>query len=132
MLWKIYQNRYRFTLAHEIGHFVLHKFIYENASFSNVDDWMEFNNTMPEDQHSWFEYQAYAFAGLILVPNEKFISKIDSIKLEMKAHNLDLNNLGDREREVIIEVLASYFFVSKEVIRRRLDKEEEIAKIKLI
>ena len=87
---------------------------------------------MPEDQHSWFEYQAYAFAGLILVPNEKFISKIDSIKLEMKAHNLDLNNLGDREREVIIEVLASYFFVSKEVIRRRLDKEEEIAKIKLI
>lgn len=124
--------RYRFTLAHEIGHYVLHRSIYESASFANVDEWIEFNSNMPEKEHSWFEYQADAFAGLLLVPNVQFLSKINSIKDKMQENNIDIQNLSDRERVVIIEHLSSYFSVSKYVISWRLKKEEDIAQIKLI
>lgn len=35
-------NRYRFTLAHEIGHVVLHKELYSARNFNTIDGWKQF------------------------------------------------------------------------------------------
>ena len=60
-------TRYRFTLAHEIGHIVLHRHLYSAHKFNSIDGWKEFINSLTEKEHSWLEYQGYAFAGLVLV-----------------------------------------------------------------
>ena len=64
-------TRYRFTLAHELGHIVLHRHLYRDNKFKAIHGWKEFINSMTEEEHSWLEYQGYAFAGLVLVPRKK-------------------------------------------------------------
>ena len=56
-------GRYRFTLAHEVGHLVLHKNIYGAETFKTFKQWKEFHNSIPDQEHRWIEYQAYAFGG---------------------------------------------------------------------
>jgi len=34
-----FQNRIRFSFAHEIGHFVLHKDIYKKIPFTSPEEW---------------------------------------------------------------------------------------------
>ena len=33
-------NRYRFTLAHEIGHTLLHGYLYSQFKFTTIDEWV--------------------------------------------------------------------------------------------
>jgi Zn-dependent peptidase ImmA (M78 family) len=63
-------TRYRFTLAHEIGHFVLHKDLIENIHPKSVADWKDFILQVNEEEYDWLEWQAYTFAGLVLVPRK--------------------------------------------------------------
>jgi len=42
-----YQNRLRFSLAHEIGHFVLHKNIYESLSIKSFSDFYNLIKDIP-------------------------------------------------------------------------------------
>ncbi|MEA3392071.1 MAG: ImmA/IrrE family metallo-endopeptidase [Candidatus Marinimicrobia bacterium] len=71
-----YINRLRFTFAHEIGHFVLHKDIIESCKFRNGEEWKQFRNDFREDTLSIIEQQAYEFAGRLLVPKNKLIKRI--------------------------------------------------------
>ncbi len=34
--------RLRFTIAHEIAHFVLHEYVYRHAVFGSIDEWLNF------------------------------------------------------------------------------------------
>lgn len=61
-------GRYRFTLAHELGHAVLHRKVYEAAAFSTIKKWKRFIEEIDLQDYEWLEWQGYAFAGLILVP----------------------------------------------------------------
>lgn len=36
------QNRIRFSIAHELGHLVLHPEVYRNTSHATVDEWIDF------------------------------------------------------------------------------------------
>ncbi|MBL7068336.1 MAG: ImmA/IrrE family metallo-endopeptidase [Candidatus Omnitrophica bacterium] len=119
----VYQSRpgrYRFTLAHEIGHLVLHKDIYERYEFENVAEWKEFINKFPEKEYSWFEWQAYEFAGLVLVPPAHLNKRVI-------YHTKEIKSLGIQNKDVIndrvTELLSEDFVVSRDVIQRRLTKE---------
>ena len=73
----IYNNRptrYYFTLAHETGHFVIHKDLIEQIRPSSVSAWENFIDQVDGEVYGWLEYQAYAFGGLLLVPR-KFLFK---------------------------------------------------------
>ena len=62
-------NRYRFSLAHELGHRVLHADVYEQFQFSDVATFRHvMTNEIPLDQYRYLEWHANSFAGLILVP----------------------------------------------------------------
>lgn len=37
-----YYKRVRFTIAHEIGHYVLHRSAIDDQKFSNEEEWMKF------------------------------------------------------------------------------------------
>jgi len=119
----VYQSRpgrYRFTLAHEIGHLILHKDVYEEYKFKNVTEWKEFIEEFPEKEYSWFEWQAYEFAGLVLVPPVHLIKRVH-------YHTKVIESLGIKDKDVtndrVIELLSEDFVVSREVIQRRLVRE---------
>jgi hypothetical protein len=59
-------NRYRFTLAHEAGHLVLHRDLF--PTFDSDDEWLQFHRDVPEAAVGMAEWQADQFAGLVLVP----------------------------------------------------------------
>ena len=46
---------YRYTLAHELGHYVLHKACYEDLPFQSPADYMKWRLSVPPDEISWFE-----------------------------------------------------------------------------
>jgi len=117
----VYQSmpgRYRFTLAHEVGHFILHKDLYGENFFKSIERWKRFIEQFPEKEYSWFEWQAYEFAGLILVPARHLDKRL-------KYHIRQIKALGIKNEDVVldraIELLAKDFVVSQEVIRRRLN-----------
>ena len=121
----IYQSRpgrYRFTLAHEAGHYILHKDIYEQGNFNTIKEWKVFIGRLSAKQYSWFEWQAYEFAGLILVP-------ANHLDKRLKHHVKYIKSLGIQNEDVIldqaIEELSKDFVVSREVIQRRLNRESK-------
>jgi Zn-dependent peptidase ImmA (M78 family) len=63
-----FPEKYRFTLAHELGHFVLHKNYYEDLSFESVDEFIKWKLSVPQDEIGWFETHADWFAEQVLVP----------------------------------------------------------------
>lgn len=74
----IYNNpkmlkRLRFTYAHELGHFAIHKPIIEGIEINSEDEWIEFRTGLSEYDLSRFEYQAYEFAGRLLVPRNALV-----------------------------------------------------------
>lgn len=63
-----FSNRMRFSYAHELGHFFLHKYIFSFMEFESPEEWRDFVNGVPEKEYSGFEWQANEFAGRLLVP----------------------------------------------------------------
>jgi IrrE N-terminal-like domain len=95
-----------FTVAHEIGHFVLHGArLAELDTFDGRINRDSQNSSDPftylEDRDRQMEAEANAFAAAVLMPNNQFLP----------AHD----RLGGN-----VTALASLFLVSEEVVTRRL------------
>ena len=116
------QRRYRFTLAHEIGHRILHEDLYAQCKFKYTKEWKKFIKEFPEKEYSWFEWQANEFAGLVLVPCHHLAKRLHYHKKQIEALGVkDQGVIYDR----IVELLSQDFVVSREVIQRRLKREFE-------
>lgn len=104
-----FQERKRFTLAHELGHFMLH--IAPNGSISNfepiLDQTLSFNR---DDNWDYKEMEANSFAAQLLMPIE-FI-KEEAGKLQREDSNLT--------QDEAIEKLAETFQVSSQAMEYRL------------
>jgi Zn-dependent peptidase ImmA (M78 family) len=124
--------RYRFTLAHEIGHFVLHKDLIEGIRPTGVSDWKEFILQIDNETYDWLEWQAYAFAGLLLVPRDHLLQhvkehlKILQSKIEViKAKGLPRDSYQEYVINAIASKLIEVYDVSIEVLCKRISKEIE-------
>lgn len=117
-------NRYRFTLAHEVGHVELHAELYRSAGFETVEEWKRFVNSIPEETHGWLEYQAYAFAGLVLVPSEPLDAGVRECIESATSLTIDLAANEDYLWEQSAHFLAKRFQVSAAVIEKRLLKDD--------
>ena len=58
----------RFTLAHEVGHFALHREYISQVSYTNFDEYVAACTAIDDRDHNKMEYQGYTFGGLLLVP----------------------------------------------------------------
>jgi hypothetical protein len=122
-----YANRLRFTFAHEIGHLVLHKDIYNRFSFSTTEEYIEFINSFPAEQYFYFEYQAKEFAGRLLVPRKMLVDEIGKIYEYKIASNTALLRLLKINPEMLLDGITPEicrpFGVSEKVIRIRIERE---------
>ncbi|MHB8880220.1 MAG: ImmA/IrrE family metallo-endopeptidase [Thermodesulfovibrionales bacterium] len=118
------QNRLRFSVAHEIGHLILHQETFAKIQYSSIGDWITFFQQIPEDQYTWIEQHAYEFAGRLLVPREKLIKKLNDAVASAKSAGFDAwDSSGDSTRQFIAHGIAKHFEVSAQVIEKRLIRE---------
>lgn len=121
-------NRVRYTIAHEIGHLVLHKAAISKLRPESYEDWVKIIESVPKTICGRAEYQAYEFAGRLLVPPDKLKEAINKLKPLIEVAKKELPYI---EPEVLIDFLtpslARIFDVSADVIKRRI----KIEKIKI-
>jgi Zn-dependent peptidase ImmA (M78 family) len=117
-------TRYRFTLAHEIGHRFLHGYLYTQFKFNTIDGWIDTINNMPLYEIEVVEGQANEFAGLVLVPRR--ILKDEFKKALKESEELCQVSYAEKPeivRGLAILILAGKFKVSEDVIRIRLERD---------
>jgi len=119
-LYMNFENRSRFTIAHEIGHFVLHGEIFKNLNINSVDKLNELAIKITDEEYRWLEYQAYSFASHVLVPKNLLFNEIK--KRIGKIPELEAPEV----LAPIAQDLLNIFQVSGEVILRRLEKERVV------
>ena len=80
-----FKFRYRFSLAHELGHHWIHDDLYQSVRVQTVTDWKAVQKEIG-NQHFFFEYQANSFAGLILVPHAalkaRFTRRVEELPVQ--------------------------------------------------
>jgi hypothetical protein len=119
------EYRLRFSVAHEIGHLVLHRDIYAGLQHATAAEWFDYVSAIPEVEYGWVEWQAYEFAGRLLVPP-------DALREQFKTaiQTAEYAGYGDwfAGDEVAIDYIATRiapkFGVSVEVIAKRLRVEK--------
>ncbi|MCH8042101.1 MAG: ImmA/IrrE family metallo-endopeptidase [Planctomycetes bacterium] len=120
-VYKNRPNRYRFSLAHELAHIVLHKDIIAELDFSSVFEWKAVVAGIPHDQLRWIEFQAYSLGGLILVQekplHDHFSTAVDAAR---SVGAISSAVPSEEVRKMVESYIASPFEVSAGVISRRV------------
>jgi Zn-dependent peptidase ImmA (M78 family) len=115
-------SRYRFSIAHELAHVLLHQEILHQLKFKTMGEWKQIYLGIPERDRSWLEWQAYALAGLMLVPPAALATEYrDAVKRHL-GDNPDLRQT-DANRHLLHTVLGQKFRVSRPVIDKRAEKD---------
>ena len=118
-----YLKRYRFSLAHEMGHYVLHKNIYNLFEIKDFKGYYRYNDQLPKKEHQRIEFQADLFASHLLIPRNKLILEKNKI---LKKNKKDLKNI-DRKliNQYISNPLSKIFGVSPRALTVVLDHLEK-------
>lgn len=118
--------RWRFTLAHEIGHVLLHESIcHQNLINSISDDETSLDSVISDNALSRLELQANKFAVQLLIPTKLFLAhysykhQLIGIRRYPYMH-LDNQPCNVKDCLSMFSYLGQIFNVSKEVIKIRL------------
>ncbi|MFA5402726.1 MAG: ImmA/IrrE family metallo-endopeptidase [Candidatus Omnitrophota bacterium] len=122
------ETRYRFSLAHEIGHMFLHGYLYNQLRFNNTDEWLALLNEMPKYQRDIVECQANEFAGMVLVPRKILAKELENTIKENEARfKSSFIHKEKLPRSTVIDLavypLSLKFNVSENVVSIRLDRD---------
>lgn len=117
--------RVRFSLAHEVGHYVIHKDIIQSIKPDDISEWKNIVSTLPIQQYKYIEWHAYEFAGRLLVPREHLITELLLQKDKIDAiYDNFMDPLEDEIINYVSNPISKKFNVSPQVISRRIRIEE--------
>jgi Zn-dependent peptidase ImmA (M78 family) len=118
-------GRYRFSLAHEVGHREMHADTFKELKCESITEWKAMITDMiPQREYDFLELHAYSFAGLVLVPPQRLEEAFDKVIRLVQENGIPLYKDSEHARLVIADHLAKEFVVSREVIERRLRNDE--------
>ncbi len=122
--------RYRFTLAHEIGHYVFHSNLIASFHPRSIADWSKFILAVDEETYGWLEWQAYSFVAAALVPR---VSLKQNFRKELKllqpkidfirSEGLSVESSQDCIINAIATKLIGIYDVSADVLNKRISKD---------
>lgn len=119
------EYRLRFSVAHEIGHLILHRDIYAGLQHASAKEWFDYISTIPDREYGWVEWQAYEFAGRLLVPPAPLREAFQTaIQTAQAAGYTDWLAADEAALDYIATRIAPKFGVSSEVIAKRLRVEK--------
>lgn len=115
-------SRYRFTLAHEVGHLILHAEVMREVDIQSPEDWNEFHADLGGENRAWFEHQAYWFGGALLVPAGTLTLRYEEALRWASQAGIRPDALSAHIRGTIAGWIAKAFRVSTDVVDRRLKR----------
>jgi Zn-dependent peptidase ImmA (M78 family) len=107
-------NRKKFTVAHEIGHFI-NDVLSNYESFQPIFDDKNTLSFKRDGNRNFMEYRANDFAARLLMPKESVI--IEGRKIIDQHFEMTKEKLG---KDVLIKKLSTLFEVSEEAMKWRL------------
>lgn len=116
---------YRYSVAHEIGHYVLHGEWLDKVwrLINSASEWKEAILKRSEDDYQWLEAQAEEFASYLLAPESIFdpfiakqISTLDQIKISLQS---------DDVLPYMANPVAEFFGVSNSAAQARIRKSPD-------
>lgn len=119
-------KRYRFTLAHEMGHAVLHQKVYRELGVADCASWLRVQNEVENDDHYWLEQQANTFAGFVLVPTKALLDAYQRRESVAQARGAVLSLSKPDTLHIVAGDIAREFDVSTSVVEIRLRFEYKL------
>jgi Zn-dependent peptidase ImmA (M78 family) len=124
-------TRYRFTLAHEVGHIILHKEIFTKVKINSTKSWISFHENLDDWERSALEFQGYAFGGLILVPPKDLkksllenLREVNPLIKICRTRKIPRSEYLKYAKELLASKLVPIFDVSMDVISRRIEYDK--------
>jgi Zn-dependent peptidase ImmA (M78 family) len=123
------EQQFRFTLAHELGHNILHSKIYRQVSIKDISSYVDFLNKIDEREYSYLEFQANCFAGLFLIPSKHLEAQFknyieDAMSFITRKFRLTKrNDYLDLAIMIIAKKLNPIFKVHPRPIEIRIEKQ---------
>lgn len=120
------ENRFRFTLCHEIGHLILHNKILKDRIEKKEDDdfTLSINYNVSEINNRRLEIQANIFASNLLIPTKPFLLEVSKFFLKENIHKnylyLDKQPVNQLLVNSLLNQLSLKFKASKESIKMKL------------
>lgn len=115
------ENRYRFSIAHELGHRILHSETFGQLDFRDIESWKQVATNIPEREYGLLEFHASSFAGLVLVPELELRNTFLAAANRAKEAGFNLTDAGTGVRDTIEGYVARGFVVSQAVVHRRVE-----------
>lgn len=115
-------TRLHFTLAHEVGHMMLHSEEIKELEADSTEGWRKQILEIPETQYRRMELQASQFAGSILVPLNPLRAAIDEAKSKLAdgTEGLVPEELTTASLSLVAGWIAKKFDVSTRVAEIRM------------
>ena len=118
------EYRLRFSVDHEIGHLILHRDIYGGLQHAGPREWFDYISAIPDVEYGWVEWQAYEFAGRLLVPPDALREAFQTaVQTAQAAGYSDWLAADEAAADYIATRIAPKFGVSADVIAKRLRVE---------
>ena len=117
--WRL--KRLRFTVAHELGHYFLHRHLPQTEQFTSLPNFARWTSTLGGNKYT-IEQEANEFAGRLLVPKGKLQDCFDEFARDAEKlipHFMDSGEI----RQKFAEQVAPRFGVNSEVVEIRLDRD---------
>ena len=108
-------GRYRFSLAHELAHFLLHLDAYKQLGADDIKFHIKVQNEIPDEVIKEIERQAYRFAGCLLMPKRAFEPMIKEYFSQDKLNKMTITEISNS-----IEAISKQFNVSTEAVQKQL------------
>lgn len=117
--WKL--SRLRFTVAHELGHYFLHRNLPQPANFASLPDFARWTLNYGGRKFT-AEQEANEFAGRLLVPEQRLRTLFDEFAPAMEQILPNFMVSGSL-RDKFAEKVAPKFGVNSQVVAIRLDRD---------
>jgi len=119
-------DRYRYVLAHELAHVLIHKEVVEQFEFATIEEWKSFIMAVNKDDCSVYDGQAHQLGSLILVPSAALEKEFDDAEKAAAKHGSSLSNLlaTEKSRHILASNLAKRFDVPPFVIVDRANRDD--------
>ena len=130
-----YDNYYpkcRFTIAHELGHYVLHERQYANLPFNAPDEYEKWLLAESPEAIDWFEKQSDWFAEQLLVPTQSLIEVCTQVVKRHETKLSELTRVPDDFWSYASNEIATNFDVNPPVVEIRIRREKISLKIKTL
>jgi Zn-dependent peptidase ImmA (M78 family) len=115
---------YRYVLAHELSHILIHGGIISRFDFDSIEAWKAAIIGIAKEERAVYDGQAHELGTLILVPTDQLTAEFERDRKRFEQRGLTLNQVvaTERGRIIVEDDLARRFDVPRFAITDRTNR----------